>query len=264
MEVLFKWIGGATWLLDVGDVRIGCDPVLCPKGTVQDYFWFKARRRDAPVFDEADLAAVDLWLLTHPHEDHLDAQGIARITDTAQVIARANVLPLIPAHPPDRVRTLAWGERAEQTFGDLQVTVEAIPAIHGVNPLTALLAGGVNGYYLTLRQGAARCHVYVTSDTVLKRRVLEAVRGRPVDILVPNMGAARQGSWMMTLTLSSKMLQKMVAALRPRWIVPVHFHTFDHYVEPIDKVKAWADDSMVILAPGESTTLSVPASIQGV
>ncbi len=142
MEVRFKWIGGATWLLDVGDVRIGCDPVLCPKGTVQDYFWFKARRRDAPVFDEADLAVVDLWLLTHPHEDHLDAQGIARITDTAQVIARANVLPLIPAHPPDRVRTLAWGERAEQTFGDLQVTVEAIPAIHGVNPLTSLLAGG--------------------------------------------------------------------------------------------------------------------------
>ena len=38
MDVRFKWIGGATWLLEVGDVRIGCDPVLCPMGTVQDYF----------------------------------------------------------------------------------------------------------------------------------------------------------------------------------------------------------------------------------
>ena len=116
---------------------------------------------------------------------------------------------------------------------------------------------GGNGYYLTLRQGTARCHIYVTSDTVLKRKVMDAVAGRPVDLLIPNMGAARQGSWMMTLTLSSKMLQRMVEQLQPQWIVPVHFHTFDHYVESIDKVRSWADESMVILAPGEAASLTV-------
>ena len=92
---------------------------------------------------------------------------------------------------------------------------------------------------------------------MLKRKVMDAVAGRPVDLLIPNMGAARQGSWMMTLTLSSKMLQRMVEQLQPQWIVPVHFHTFDHYVESIDKVRSWADKYMVILAPGEAASLTV-------
>jgi len=257
MELQFKWIGGATWLLDAGGVRIACDPVLCPKDTVQDYFWFKARRRDDPVFTEAELADVDLWLLTHPHEDHVDAPGIARIRKGARIVTRRNVLSLIPDHPAENITALEWGQRTEIDFGEVQITIEAVPAIHGVNPVTAILAGGVNGFYLTLRQGAEEAHVYVTSDTVLKRKVMNAVAGRPVDLLIPNMGAARQGSWMMTLTLSSKMLQRMAEKLQPKWIVPVHFHTFDHYVEPIDKVRAWADESMVILAPGESASVTV-------
>ena len=257
MDLQFKWIGGATWLLDVGGVRIACDPVLCPKDTVQDYFWFKARRRDDPVYSEAELADVDLWLLTHPHEDHVDAPGLARINKASRIVTRRNVLPLIPDHPAENVTALEWGEQTEIEFGDVRIRVEAVPAIHGVNPVTAILAGGVNGFYLTLRQGTEEAHVYVTSDTVLKRKVMDAVAGRPVDLLIPNMGAARQGSWMMTLTLSSKMLQRMAERLQPKWIVPVHFHTFDHYVEPIDKVRTWADESMVILAPGESARLTV-------
>ncbi len=257
MELRFKWVGGATWLLDVGKVRIACDPVLCPKDTVQDYFWFKARRRDDPVFDEDDFERVDLWLLTHPHEDHIDAPGIDRIDRGARIVTRKNVLPLIPGHPRERITTLAWGEAADFHIDDIHLHIEAVPAIHGVNPLTALLAGGVNGFYLSLRRGGESCHVYVTSDTVLRRRVLDALAGRPVDVLIPNMGAARRGSWMMTLTLSSEMLRKMARRLQPKWIVPVHFHTFDHYVEPIDAVKSWADDSMVILEPGAVARLPV-------
>ena len=46
MEIVFHWIGGATFVLSIGKLNIACDPVLCEKGTIQDYFWFKSKRLD--------------------------------------------------------------------------------------------------------------------------------------------------------------------------------------------------------------------------
>ena len=55
MNVEFKWIGGATWILDVQGLRIACDPVLCPAGTVQDYGFFSSKRLNDPVFADDDF-----------------------------------------------------------------------------------------------------------------------------------------------------------------------------------------------------------------
>ncbi len=41
MDIEFNWIGGATFVLTLDNLKIACDPVLCKKGIVQDYFWFK-------------------------------------------------------------------------------------------------------------------------------------------------------------------------------------------------------------------------------
>jgi len=38
MELIFNWIGGATFVLSIGDLNIACDPVLCEKETIQDFF----------------------------------------------------------------------------------------------------------------------------------------------------------------------------------------------------------------------------------
>ena len=41
----------------------------------------------------------------------------------------------------------------------------------------------------------------------------------------------------MTLTLNSGMLKKMIYKLNPRIVVPVHYGTFKHYSEPIEKIR---------------------------
>ncbi len=51
------------------------------------------------------------------------------------------------------------------------------------------------------------------------------------------MGAAKQGSWIMTLTYYLKMLKKMISKLNPEIVIPVHYGTFEHYKEPVENIK---------------------------
>jgi len=51
MEISFDWIGGATFVSKTGNLKISCDPVLCEKRTVLDFFWFKSERLEAPVYE---------------------------------------------------------------------------------------------------------------------------------------------------------------------------------------------------------------------
>ncbi len=66
------------------------DPVLCGKGTVQDYFWFKSQRIEQPVYDEKDFEHIDLWLITHNHEDHLDNIGLSKMLNPAEIVYNNN------------------------------------------------------------------------------------------------------------------------------------------------------------------------------
>jgi L-ascorbate metabolism protein UlaG (beta-lactamase superfamily) len=138
MELIFNWIGGATFVLCIGDLNIACDPVLCEKGTIQDFFWFKSQRIEQPVYSENDFENIDL--------------------------------------------------------------------------------------------------------------------------LIPNMGAAKQGSWIMTLTLNSEMLKKMIVKLNPKIVIPIHYGTFEHYKEPVDFIKEIIDNRILIVEPGSKTEVKITDS----
>ena len=260
MDIEFQWIGGATWVLTVEGVKIAGDPVLCPAGTVQDYGWFRSRRLEDPVYTEEDFHDVDLWLITHTHEDHLDAHGLAQIGPASRVVTHANALPKLRQARTGAITTLTWRRQCRFEIQGCQVTIEAMPAIHGVNPVSAWFAGGVNGYWVTVARGSAVFCLYVTGDTVMGKPVFRALQGRRVDLLIPHMGAAKQGSWIMALTLSAAMLRQLIDLLGPTMTIPVHFGTFEHYVEPITAVEQWHDDTIRILTPGERCRLTIGAT----
>ena len=79
--------------------------------------------------------------------------------------------------------------------------------------------------------------LYVTGDTVMATPVLRALQDRHVDVLIPHMGAAKQGSVIMALTLSAAMLRRLIDLLSPTVTIPVHFGTFEHYTEPMTVVE---------------------------
>ncbi|MCB0630702.1 MAG: hypothetical protein KDD15_13235, partial [Lewinella sp.] len=77
------------------------------------------------------------------------------------------------------------------------------------------------------------------------------------DLLIPNMGAAQEGSWIMTLTLNAGMLKKMISRLNPEIVIPVHYGTFQHYKEPVEKIKAIGDERIKIVEVGSKTIFEI-------
>ena len=251
MEVLLHWIGGAGLILSIGNLHIGVDPVLCPKGTVQDYFWFKSKRIEAPVYQPEDFDKIDLWLITHNHEDHLDAYGLKVIKNSLPIISNPNASKLLLNDGKTNVHVLQWQQHQVFYIKNYIIDITAIPAIHGINPLSALFAGKGNGYYISVSNGQKTVNIYLTGDTVYKNKIVKSLRHQPIDLMIPNMGAAKQGSWIMTLTLNAKMLQKLQKQLQPKIIIPVHFGTFEHYKEPVSALKKLPIKHLKILKPGD-------------
>jgi L-ascorbate metabolism protein UlaG (beta-lactamase superfamily) len=257
MQLNFQWIGGATFILTIADLKIAVDPVLCPKGTIQNYFWFKSKRLEAPIYNAATFDNVDLWLITHNHEDHLDEIGLSKINDSAHIISNSNSLKKLKQKSLFSLTVLKWNEQTTVQIKEYTIQIKAIPAIHGVNPLSALFAGKVNGYYLTISKNNEKKYIYISSDTVYKTKIIQALVNKPIDLMIPNMGAAKQGSWIMTLTLNSKMLQKMLTKLKPKIVIPVHYGTFEHYKEPLEKIKQLDDKRIKIVAVGANRLLDL-------
>ncbi len=250
MNIKFNWIGGATFILKLDNLKIACDPVLCKKGTIQDYFWFKSRRIEEPVYSDRDFENVDLWLITHNHEDHLDNIGLSKISNSTRVVSNKNASGKLRNKGIKDLTILRWSKTKKFNIKECTIEVEAIPAVHGINPVSALLAGKVNGYYLTISKGKESVRIYITSDTVYKNRIINTLRGRNIDLLIPNMGAAKQGSWIMTLTLNSLMLKKMISKLNPKIVIPVHYGTFEHYKEPVKVIKNIDDERIKFVEVG--------------
>lgn len=150
MDIAFKWIGGATFILTAGNLVISVDPVLCRKGKVQDYFWFKSERIEEPVYLKTDFDNSDLWLITHNHEDHLDNPGLSKIQPSSRIVCNKNSSGILLKNGKNNIAVLNWNQKTEFTAKDGTIEIEAIPAVHGINPLSSLLAGKGNGYYLVI------------------------------------------------------------------------------------------------------------------
>ncbi len=111
MEIIFHWIGGATFILSIGNLTIAVDPVLCKKDTVQDYFWFKSKRIEQPIYTEKDLDNIDLWLITHNHEDHLDSIGFSKISNSSKIISNKNSSKILQENGKNDLTVLGYKQR---------------------------------------------------------------------------------------------------------------------------------------------------------
>ncbi len=236
MKISVKWIGGATWIMKAGPLTIACDPVLCPAGTVQDYRYFKTRRLNDPLYDVSDFSGIDLWLLTHEHEDHIDSEGAEKISAESVIVAHRGLRRLLEKRGLHGCRLLAWGEETRAEFGPLSVTVRAVPAVHAAVPGLGRYIGNGNGYVLKISDNTGALTLYVTGDSVFKKRRIRGVIPEKIDIVIANAGAARVGTGLLgkligRITNGSRDICRMAAFFKPKAVIPVHWGTFSHYME---------------------------------
>jgi N-acyl-phosphatidylethanolamine-hydrolysing phospholipase D len=255
-NMFFKWMGAATWTLQIDDLRIASDPCLCDKGTVQDFTFFKAKRIDSPACRLHDFDDINLWLITHNHEDHIDKGGASKIEPSSEVVTHRNAIKKLKHVPKDHLHILDWHQTKKLRLEGFEIEITAIPAVHGSNFISAFLAGGVNGYWLKISKADFVVNIYITGDTVNHPKVTKVVAGSRPDVLIANLGGVNNGSFGGPLTFTVQALAEFSNLVLPKLTVPIHFHTFSHYTEPIEDLKL-TEEQLIVPVLGEMVDIAI-------
>lgn len=254
-DVTFKWIGAATWVLSIDELKIACDPFLCARDTEIDLRYFKAIRRTNPNYTPTDFENIDYWFLTHNHADHVDNQGISKITKQSEVISQISLKPGFSNQPDMNISYLKWNHKKYLSKNSINIEVEAIPCIHGSNIISSKLSGGGNGYWIKLTKTDKTLDIYITGDTIFHRKVANSINNRKLDIIIPNMGGSGLGKFGGPFTLTAEIFKQFLEVINPKVILPVHHTSLSMFKEPIGVLYKLNDKRIVKFSEGERVSL---------
>lgn len=226
MKIDLFHVGIATCILSINDqVKIAIDPALFEKGTKLKFKSFESERLKNPSFDSDTFEDIDIWLISHFHEDHIDILGKEKISQDSLVLSNKDSLTFLA---DKNVKKIGWKEKHIFSKDNIAVEIQAIPAYHASSFLMRKLVGKVNGYLLTVTIDNIVEKIYFTSDTVFHKDIVKALP-QNVDVLIANLGEVQVNKKGGLLTMNIPMLDKFVDILRPSVIVPVHINDLSHY-----------------------------------
>lgn len=246
------WFGHSSMLVEIDGHRVLTDPVWSERCSPSRFIGPK--RFFAPPMPIEALPALDVVVLSHDHYDHLDRSTILALEARAPRYA----VPLgVGAHlehwgvPAARIAELDWWE--ETTVGGVRLV--ATPARHfsgrGLADAEATLWAG------WAMIGAAH-RVFFSGDTGMFPGFIEiGARLGPFDATMIEVGAY-DAMWA-DVHLGPEQAVQAHQDVRGRFMVPVHWGTFDlalhPWTEPVERLMVAAERAKVPIAvpkPGES------------
>jgi N-acyl-phosphatidylethanolamine-hydrolysing phospholipase D len=244
----FQWIGGPTYVLHLGSFKILTDPMFSPKS---DTAFFIAKHPttgalNAPIQRyiapaKFDTSHIDLLLISHPHADHFDKEAKAALNKQLFVIAPGVNKDLIKSWGFTRTTGLNWGDSSVLVKGDETLRIIAVEAMHAKDePLKTQLGKG-NGYIIEYTRGNNVYRIYWTGDTVWFDEIQDNTKYGRINLLIPDMGSVGSDGKIGRRGLNAQDCLKIVKALNPDRITPVHHTTFSMYVEPISVLQQTLD-----------------------
>jgi L-ascorbate metabolism protein UlaG (beta-lactamase superfamily) len=134
------------------------------------------------------LDGLDAILISHTHNDHVDARAKELLPKSLPVVVAAAGAQAMRGAGFSDVRGLDWGESTTLTAGETTLRVLAVAAHHAHDPDLDREVGKGNGYLLEWKDAAGSYRIYWTGDAVLSDETKDFVAqyGR-VDLLLPHM-----------------------------------------------------------------------------
>ncbi len=215
------FVGHASVLVDLAGIRILTDPLLRDRVA-------HLRRHHPLTLSPAELAAVDLVLVSHAHADHLDVPSLRRLGRAVPIVVPAGAGRLLTRRGFSDVREVTAGDRLQ--FGPIEI--EAVWAEHppsrGPHSRVSALPLG----YVVRADGVA---VYFAGDTDL----FDGFGGHgQLDLaLVPIWG------WGPTIGeghLDPTRALEAVHLLEPAAVLPIHWGTYSPITGGLT-APAWLD-----------------------
>lgn len=261
-----KWIGGPTFLLQMGSFKILTDPMLGSKTdsafiikkhptTGKTNSPIKRLTEPAPV----DLNGIDLLLISHTHPDHVDVKAKTILSKDVQVISTPSGAVDFQTSHFSNVKALQWNDSTRITRGGESLLIVAVKALHAAEePLRSGL-GEVNGYVLEYSDGSMVYRTYWTGDTVWFDEINDLNRFGLINMFIPHMGGVGAKGPFGLRSLDTNECLKIVSSLSPEVTIPVHHTTFSHYDVPVrDLKKAFkTEGSGKLIVPIAGKTISL-------
>lgn len=235
MSISFTYFGVACGVISIDNqFFIGIDPDLSPKETSVQFKGFVSEKQTDVYKDESLLSKVDVWLITHGHQDHLDDVGKDYLKEKTVISPNRKILDGVPCLNNSVLR---WGEEQAFQVADYCITIKALPAYHASNYIMRKIVGKVNGYQLTITSSSETKVIYFTGDTVLYPDLIQIVP-KNIDAIFANLGAVKSGSFGGPFTMDLKMLNRMNDLLQPKRIYPIHIDDYSHYKTTKNEVES--------------------------
>lgn len=219
-SVVIWWLGQAGFIIKTpGGMIAALDPYLsnsCKK--IGEQHGFRMDRQVPPPMAARDLVGVDLYLITHSHQDHLDPETIKPYR-----AAGGRGMFIAPAESVERLHsigvpgsevTMIWPNRSV-TVGDLTIRATfAIPL--GGDDLTHV------GYLAFVKGGPA---LYFTGDTAYDDLLADAVAPHKPDVLATVINGAFRNLGPAEAAVLAKRLKVKV-------VIPCHHDLFVDNCQP--------------------------------
>ncbi|NSL88291.1 MBL fold metallo-hydrolase [Chitinophaga sp. Mgbs1] len=243
-----QWIGGPTYVLQLGSFKVLTDPMLSPQsdtafiikkhpGTGALNAWIK--RYIAPA--AFDTAHTDVLLISHPHADHFDREAAAFLSKDLPVIVPPAGVATVQSRGFRQVKGLKQQDTITLKKGAETLQIIAVYAMHAEEEPLKTELGEVNGYIITHRYRNNVYRIYWTGDTVWFDDIQQYTRFGKPDLLIPDMGAVGTDGTLGRRGLNAEDCLKIIEALHPAKIIPVHHSTFSLYVEPVSHLQQLLD-----------------------
>jgi L-ascorbate metabolism protein UlaG (beta-lactamase superfamily) len=205
MSDTIDWLGHATVRIELDGIRILTDPTIRDRIGPLD-------RKVAPI-PHHEVAGIDVVIVSHLHQDHLDLPSLRRLGGDVRLIVPEGSAEIFRAAGHRDVDELAPGGRT--THGPL--TIEAVRADHsGFRPPFGPTAPAL-GFVIS----SHRRRVYFAGDTALYPEMAEIADLDVALLPVWGWGPNLRGGHM-----DPVMAADALTLLRPRFAVPIHWGTF--------------------------------------
>ena len=263
MPLRLTYLGGPTYLIEIGSFRLVTDPGFDPQGTERSegpgHILTKTMAPPIPV---DKLGPIDAVLLSHAqHLDNLDNEGRRLLAKVgATITTPASAASGLPGNNVQGLATWQSTELTSATGEKLKIT--ATPAVHTSNPALREAVGEVTGFMLEW-QGQKAGAFYVSGDTVWIDEILEIGKRFKVASGILHLGAANVPAVGENyLTMSSAEGARAAKTLGMASVYPAHFEGWRHFTQGSWSIvrefeKAGVAEALVLLRPGEARNVTV-------
>ena len=261
MNTKLTYLGGATYLIEIGSFRLLTDPGFDPKGTEKSEGpGHDLKKSMAPPLPVEKVGRIDAVLLSHAHHyDNLDNTAKAMLPKWGRVFTT-----------PDGAKTLGGSTEALNTWETVELTndtgekvrITGMPAVHTTDPEIRGAVGETTGFLLEW-DGQRNGAFYISGDTVWVDDIKEIGKRYNVGTAILNMGAATVPAvGGRRLTMNGEEGARVTKTLGLKAAFPAHFEGWEHYQEGRDGIemqfgKANLTGELNMLDPGESVEVTV-------